>query len=271
MNQSLRKEFNTEYCECCGKPAETEALHLHHVKHRASGGQDTKENLILLCATCHTKVHAGNISAWQLILIISEREGKTPDEICEAIGLLVNKLKPSEFVLNIAESPYNGRTLEEILQLYVSCVEVTENMTWTRAELMTVMMDSGIKQNTISSLVGCSPATVREYIRTYRAFPREEMRAQDFSFTHHIYAAKTKEPEKWIDLCCIEGLSTRQLKEKIIEKEGGHEITRDKIQEKAERILRMIKEIFNSDNHEIKEWLVCQLDSCIPALGKQPS
>lgn len=31
--------------------------HHHHIKYRSQGGQDTVENVILLCASCHDKVH----------------------------------------------------------------------------------------------------------------------------------------------------------------------------------------------------------------------
>ncbi len=44
-------------CVVCGKPAQ----HLHHVKARHLGGSNLPENLVCLCADCHTRVHHGDI------------------------------------------------------------------------------------------------------------------------------------------------------------------------------------------------------------------
>ena len=51
-------------CRACGKPADTRALdmlkrgHRHHLKFRSRGGQDTTQNVILICACCHALIHA---------------------------------------------------------------------------------------------------------------------------------------------------------------------------------------------------------------------
>lgn len=174
-----------------------------------------------------------------------------------------NSVSQNSTVINLPESPYNGKSLEELLQIYCDCIEVSEDMTWTRAEIMAILLDIGLKQTTVSSLLGCSPATIREYVRTYRAFPNESMRAKDLSFTHHVYAAKTQEPEKWIDLCVAEGLSTRQLSEKIKAAGCDKEIIEDQLQEKAERTVRMFTEIISSDNNKVIRWLTEKVSTLI--------
>ena len=41
-------------CQICGR---TESLQVHHIQPRSLVGDDTAENLIALCATCHEKAH----------------------------------------------------------------------------------------------------------------------------------------------------------------------------------------------------------------------
>ena len=43
-------------CQFCG--ARTN-LQVHHIKYRSQAGQDTIENLITLCAKCHSDQHGG--------------------------------------------------------------------------------------------------------------------------------------------------------------------------------------------------------------------
>lgn len=45
-------------CQQCGKWGYTEK---HHIKTKGSGGDDTEENLIEVCRTCHRKIHDGKI------------------------------------------------------------------------------------------------------------------------------------------------------------------------------------------------------------------
>jgi len=44
-------------CECCGQIVPKALIHEHHIIKRASGGQDTQENVICLDASCHNAVH----------------------------------------------------------------------------------------------------------------------------------------------------------------------------------------------------------------------
>ncbi len=52
-------------CRKCGwrhenwNPSDPRHLEAHHIKLHAEGGENTMENLITLCCTCHDKVHAG--------------------------------------------------------------------------------------------------------------------------------------------------------------------------------------------------------------------
>jgi len=47
-------------CEQCGAkpdPEDPEHFFIHHKKAKAQGGQDTPENLILLCPSCTKEIH----------------------------------------------------------------------------------------------------------------------------------------------------------------------------------------------------------------------
>lgn len=47
-------------CQVC--KAKKVRLEVHHIKYRSQGGTDDLDNLITLCADCHKKVHAGELS-----------------------------------------------------------------------------------------------------------------------------------------------------------------------------------------------------------------
>jgi 5-methylcytosine-specific restriction endonuclease McrA len=44
-------------CQVCGKASQ---LEIHHIEFRSSLGDDSLENLITLCATCHADRHAND-------------------------------------------------------------------------------------------------------------------------------------------------------------------------------------------------------------------
>jgi 5-methylcytosine-specific restriction endonuclease McrA len=41
-------------CQCCGNRSN---LEVHHKEFRSQGGDDSEENLITLCASCHSLLH----------------------------------------------------------------------------------------------------------------------------------------------------------------------------------------------------------------------
>jgi 5-methylcytosine-specific restriction endonuclease McrA len=56
VKEKVRKKCNNK-CVLCGN---TKNLHFHHKNHYADGGQNTVDNLVLLCASCHAKQHKGD-------------------------------------------------------------------------------------------------------------------------------------------------------------------------------------------------------------------
>lgn len=237
------------------------ALHDHHIKHRAAGGKDLEENVLKACGECHTKCHAGNIKIWKQIEIVAQRMGKPPEEICEIIGLMAEKVLPKDYVFEGQQNPLAGISLEDVLQTYFSYEEIGEQAIWGKAEILSGMIDAGWKPKVISSLIGSSPATIRERVRTYKAFPDESTRALDKTFTHHRIASKTDNPIKWIEMVCEEDLSTRQLEE-AIKAEGQGGAHKDAVQEKAERIVRMVNEVLKEEN-DSAQWLQNELKNIV--------
>ena len=43
-------------CQCCGVGSN---LEIHHKEFRSQGGDDSEENLITLCFSCHSLLHRG--------------------------------------------------------------------------------------------------------------------------------------------------------------------------------------------------------------------
>lgn len=58
-------------CEYCGK--KNCWTNKHHVKSKGASGNDTDENLIELCGSCHRKAHDGIIKKEELLEIIRNR------------------------------------------------------------------------------------------------------------------------------------------------------------------------------------------------------
>ncbi len=58
-------------CEYCGK--RNCWTNKHHVKSKGASGNDTEENLIELCGSCHRKVHDAIIKKQELLKIIKNR------------------------------------------------------------------------------------------------------------------------------------------------------------------------------------------------------
>jgi len=56
LMRALHLEYLGEPCELCERRPGAE---LHHKRSRAQGGDDSRENLMWLCASCHADVHAG--------------------------------------------------------------------------------------------------------------------------------------------------------------------------------------------------------------------
>ena len=57
----ITKRANNK-CEYCGAYLTDDYTHVHHIKTRGSGGDNTPSNLIALCGKCHDDAHRALIS-----------------------------------------------------------------------------------------------------------------------------------------------------------------------------------------------------------------
>lgn len=248
--QSIREEaeFRCEYIDPatgqrCGREAPGEP---HHIRTRGAGGSDIRENLIQLCGEHHRAYHDGHIDRHHLILVVAEREGKTAEEIYGILGLLPTDSPPTE-----KENPKEGLepTLEELIAAYHQLDEQEQEVRWTKGQLLDAMLKAGAKAGFLSSQLGVSTAQIRELVKVYRAFPEESTRIPSLSWYHHRIAANSQEPQKYIAVANDEGLSTRELRKKILEDEGKVNIVQeeeDKEMKKAERLFKQVEEFLAS-------------------------
>lgn len=61
-------------CELCGRGTKDFKPDVHHIKPKAKGGSNRESNLIVLCPTCHRRVHDGRVSQADLKRAISKRK-----------------------------------------------------------------------------------------------------------------------------------------------------------------------------------------------------
>jgi len=54
-DEKLLEEFRNKPCEVCGHHGPSDP---HHIISRGAGGDDTRDNLISLCRSHHTQIHA---------------------------------------------------------------------------------------------------------------------------------------------------------------------------------------------------------------------
>lgn len=237
------------YCEKCGNPATGWP---HHIKTRGAGGKDDRRNLIQLCDCCHDLAQQYKIPRLDLVVIVARREGITVQEIYEMNGWYFDDKLPHE--ISIA-NPVVGKTFEEVLELYLFCLEKGESSMWERAAVITVMHDCmKLKPRQIASALGCSSSLVRKMARVFNAFPNNEDRIPVLSFRHHIIASHSSNPAEWLAKAADNEWSTRQLQEAINTTKETEEIKKDKIWNKAEQSLNLVQEVIDNGG-EAADWL----------------
>lgn len=244
-------ECRKGYCELpsCGKPAPGEP---HHIRPRSLGGSDIKENLIELCPFCHPAAQEGKIPYSALVAVVAGREGASVADICTLIGWPVPD--ENEIVVPTVPSFAGGRTLDELLQEYISLQESEDDTRWGKGAVCLVLTE-GMKASPgmVASWFGCSASQVRELVKTFMAFPDESTRVPHLDWMHHRIAANTPEPDKWIAEAADSDLSTRQMREKIAVASGKVKV-KDVQKAKAEKALLLTREVL-ADEDANADWL----------------
>jgi hypothetical protein len=245
-------ECRKEYCELCGRSAPGEP---HHIRPRSLGGSDIKENLIELCTEDHQKAQEGIIPYSVLVAVVAEREGMSIADVCVLIGWPIPDEK--EIITPVVPA-FAGRTLDELLQEYISLQESEDDTHWSKGAVCLVFTEGmGASASKVASWFGISAAQVRELVKTFKAFPEESKRVPDLDWMHHRIAANTLEPDKWIAEAADNDMSTRQMQEKI-DVACGKIKSEDSQKAKAEKALLLTKEVLSEEDASA-DWLRAQL------------
>lgn len=248
------------YCELCGQQAYGEP---HHIKTRGSGGGDIPENLIQLCWEHHVAVHSGRLPREDLVAVVAAREGKTPEEISRIIGL---NLKVEQVLSK--QLPPAAAGLDDLLQALVSLEEVDDDAKFLKGEIMAELVRREIKAGEIATYARCSAALVREYIKTYEAFPDESTRVPELSHYHHRLAANTPDSQYWIQEAAKHQWSTRQMREAIKAAMGELLTDEEKMFVKAEEALKLAVKVSDYGG-EPWEWLAARLEELLGGIRPQ--
>jgi len=151
-------------------------------------------------------------------------------------------------------------TYDELLQALINLKSEEEGVIWRRAGLMTLLVERHkAKPSDLASQLCCSASLVREYIRTFKAFPNEADRALDLSFYHHRVCAKTENPHYWLEKSLENGWSVRQLQDALAGRESKP--AKDPL-EKAKKLWKGIEKLIE-EGGEAGEWLMQQIHDTV--------
>lgn len=211
------------YCQICGAQ---KGLEVHHIRTRGAGGGDERENLVCLCNYHHRLVQDGLIQLDDYELITGDIPG-----------------------------------YDDLMQRALDCIENEQNSRWTLGAICSLMVNiMSAKRGDLAAMFNCSSQYISELMRTWAAFPTEEMRVPDLSWQHHRLAARTDDPSGWIDRTVDNEWSTRELTVAIKAAKDGEKPEEEAAMERARRALNLVSKIMNEDD-EAAHWLAGQLIS----------
>lgn len=106
-------------------------------------------------------------------------------------------------------------TYEEVAQGLVTCFEAAELSRFAAGDILAALPeDQSLKE--LASTVGRSTSFLSSLRQVARAFPPSE-RAQDQSWSLHLVAARTTDPEGFLEKAVCNAWSVRQLTEYLVE------------------------------------------------------
>lgn len=135
------------------------------------------------------------------------------------------------------------RSYEQDLALFQGLLERQEETLWEQSQAAALMEAKYGRETArmIASDTGLSASYVRMLTATYKAFPTPEIRAADLSFSHHRIAARTEDPQKWIELAVSGDMSCEDLRREINQaKDKMNEFA--KAEKAEERIMRLVRQ-----------------------------
>jgi len=141
-------------------------------------------------------------------------------------------------------------TWEEFGTLWGQLSEVEDSVKWGQA-LLCAAIETKYGEGSISTFaadMGIGESTAYRLRRTWIAFPRIEDRYPDMTFGHHALAAMTNDPNYWIEVAALHGLSTYALERKI---RTNIQKTKAAVVEQAEKVLSGEAESMNVEEIEL--------------------
>ncbi len=109
VSEKTLKEFRSKsFCEWCEKPAGQKKLDPHHAIYKTGMGGGSRMDLSLNLLSCHRLCHhkiedTGAEANRKCLLIISKREGETPDDVLAVLQLLWRLPKGSDPTIHMDE------------------------------------------------------------------------------------------------------------------------------------------------------------------------
>lgn len=155
---------------------------------------------------------------------------------------LITKLH-QDYPLYLDDEAVRGlETWEDWVTTYLQLNEATNSVSWLKADFLSKLYKKfgGSSLEKFASDVGEPRSTVTNYVRVSRAFP-PDTRVPHLSFTHHYQASFTdsyNETKKEfatnkrfevIEDAADRNISTRQLKDEILEKKDKGMVKKEKI------------------------------------------
>jgi len=134
-----------------------------------------------------------------------------------------------------------GLSLDRLEDMAIEIQRETDEGKWSLAAICYIAVEyMGAKATQFAEKLRCTDANVRNYVKTFRAFPVEEMRILDLGFSLHTLAASTDDPERWIKEAAEKEYSYRQMQQAI----KGKPVEKDELSEAVslwERVIKAIK------------------------------
>jgi len=152
MNQELRQEVRKRDDHECKFCEDTENLHTHHIVPRSAGGSDKKENLMTVCASCHSKIENSQGAALKRIKKdVREEETKDLENKVERLEEELEDKYSFEEIVKASEKRIFNTTLY-VLQTPV-----------IGSDRMKVERTTPSREEAIESLEDCNNAELKKW------------------------------------------------------------------------------------------------------------
>ena len=121
-----------------------------------------------------------------------------------------------EFLLLEGNSVHEEVSYDQLISEFINARVEGDNFIWKQGAIAFFLKETmQVSAKIVSSDTGYSPRHISNLVKTFTAFPTEDTRALDLSFSHHMLAAGTDDPAYWLDEAVKNAYSVRELKRAI--------------------------------------------------------